>query len=417
MGHAKLTGKDSQKAWPAFLKKLSEKTDVLQDDDEPILIDMRKKNADKELEKLVKDKKISQIADNYDEQYAELLLSRDAHLYRANEAVQKHSIKEHLKKHYGGNEPWKLGSWVYYPWNQKLVHILSQEDFEDLRTVRNRELITKEEQAILADFNVACLGMSVGSSSAISIILSGISRRIKLADGAVISGSNLNRILAKVSDIGQKKDIVVARILYEMNPYIQVQRMPTKVTKENLKDLFDSKWKLDAVVDEIDDLEMKIRVRIEARKRGIPVIMATELADDVMLDIERFDIDKNRPLFHGLAGNIEEVLNNKDMNHRQWMKHATTIIGPKNVPLNMQQSLLKIGSTVVTHPQLGSTVMITGGVLAFAVKQLALGNTLESQRTLISLEKSFLKDKKTLKHRRAHKKHTKVLHKAMKAMK
>jgi hypothetical protein len=86
------------------------------------------------------------------------------------------------------------------------------------------------------------------------------------------------------------------------------------------------------------------------------------------------------------------------------------------MPLKMQHSLLKIGSTIVTHPQLGSTVMMTGGVLAFAAKHIALGSPLPSGRYVISLEKELLADHKTRAYKRRHKRHTKVIHSAIKSM-
>lgn len=206
------------------------------------------------------------------------------------------------------------------------------------------------------------------------------------------------------------------RQLYEMNPYVNVYAAPGKVTQASIQTLFESPWPINIVIDEIDDLEIKIRLRIEARKRGIPVLMATELGDSIMLDVERYDLDRNQPLFHGLIKDVEAIIDKKDMTQRQWMKYATSIIDPDNVPLNMQQSLLKIGTTVVTHPQLGATAMMTGGVLAFAVKQIALGKPFPSMREVISLEKSLVKDQRSRKQRRIHKRHTKVLKRSLEAM-
>ncbi len=170
------------------------------------------------------------------------------------------------------------------------------------------------------------------------------------------------------------------------------------------------------VIDEIDDIEMKVRIRAEARKRKIPVVMATELGDTIMLDVERFDLEPERQLFHGAVPAIENLLTEKLENYREWTKHAVSIIDPKNMPLKMQKSLLKIGTSIVTHPQLGSTVMLTGGVLAFAIKSIALGHPLQSGRYVISLEGELLADHKTRQYKRNHKKHTKVIHKSIKSM-
>jgi hypothetical protein len=98
------------------------------------------------------------------------------------------------------------------------------------------------------------------------------------------------------------------------------------------------------------------------------------------------------------------------------MKYAVAILDPNNMPIKMQKSLLKIGTTIVTHPQLGSTVMMTGGVITFAVKHIALGGAMASGRYLISLENIMLADHKTQKHKREHKKHTKIIQSAINSM-
>jgi hypothetical protein len=144
--------------------------------------------------------------------------------------------------------------------------------------------------------------------------------------------------------------------------------------------------------------------------------MATELADSVMLDVERYDTEPNRPLFHGQIPGIEKIIDKPDMGHREWMKYAARIIGTKNMPLNMQQSLLKIGSSIVTHPQLGSTVMMTGGVTTYAIKQIALGKSMPSGRTNISLEKILVPDYRKVSHRWRHRQHTGVINKALDSM-
>lgn len=412
MGHKRLDTRDPQKTYPKFLSDAAKKTLNTARTAHPIIIEMQTDDSSDKLEKLIKSEQISEIIDNYGEQYAELLLSKNAHLYRANHKVQTASIAKMLDEHYGGKRSWQLGSWVYFPWNGHLVHVLARKEFEELRSIRNRDLITAKEQAALAEFSAASFGMSVGSAGALALAISGISRNITLIDGAVISGSNLNRILTGVSSVGKSKCEVIGSQIYEMNPYAKVSYFD-KADKSNIDEILSG---VDIAIDEIDDIEMKIRIRIEARKRKIPVVMATELGDTIMLDVERFDQEPERELFHGLIPGIDKVAENPPENHREWTKHAVNIIDPANMPLKMQHSLLKIGTTIVTHPQLGSTVMVTGGALAFVVKNIALGNPINSGRYVISLEKQLLADHKTRKYRRQHKKHTKVIHKAISSM-
>lgn len=414
MGHAKLVLTSADASYPAFLKKTAAKAST-NTADHPVLINMQGKDGAKQLEQLLAKHPTAEIIDNYAEQFAELMLSKNAHLYRANYDVQVASIKDMLEEHYGKREPWQKGAWAYFPWKNQVVHLLAQDDFEDLRTIRNRDLITAEEQKALFNTSVASFGMSVGSAGALVMSMSGLSRQVKLIDGAVISGSNLNRILTGVSSVGKSKALVIGQQIYEMNPYSTV-RYFNKALTENIGDILEKPWKSAIAVDEIDDIEMKVRIRYEARKRRIPVIMATELGDTVMLDVERFDQEPERPLFHGLIPNIESLLDKPLKNYREWTKHAVRIIDPVNMPLKMQKSLLKIGSTIVTHPQLGSTVMMTGGVLTFAAKSIALDHPLRSGRYVIALEKELLADHKTRHYRREHKKHTKVMQRSVNSM-
>lgn len=415
MGHKKLVSADVSTDYPSFLKKAWDKQGKTAPESHPQLFNLAEKRDQKYLQALISSNSVSNIVDNYGEQYAELLLSRNAHLYQANYLVQVESVKDLLKEHYGKKKQWELGTWAYFPWSRELVHVLGQEDFENLRTIRNRDLITSSEQAKLFGFEAACFGMSVGSAGALALGITGISRKMKLIDGAVISGSNLNRIMTGVSSVGVPKSEVIGRQIYEMNPYSTIE-YHEKVDDITIEKIFDGSWPLKVVIDEIDDIEMKVRLRMEAKKRKIPVVMATELGDTVMLDVERFDLEPNRQIFHDMIPGIENLVGTKLENRREWMKHAVNIIGPENMPVRMQESLLKIGSTIVTHPQLGSTVMMTGGVLAFAVKNIALGNSLDSGRYVVSLENKMLSDHKTRKHKKHHKQHTKIIKRAVSSM-
>lgn len=415
MGQARLTNSDHSNEWPSTLKKAAENLNADSTSWQPQIIEMAKMDSKKKFDLLLNSGVVRQVIDNYDEQYAELIVSRHPHLYQATLDVKRESLKDFLEQHYKGREAWRLGSWVYYPWNGQLVHVLEKDLFIESRTIRNKDLITTSEQKRYGDFCVGCAGMSVGSNVALSLAITGGSQRIKLSDGAVISASNLNRIMTGVYDIGNSKSLAIARKLYEMNPYIEIERFDDNITDKNVAHFFEKPWRLDLVVDEIDDLKTKILLRLEAKKRGLPVVMATDLGDDVMLDVERFDLDPNLPLFHGLVPHVEELLT-KEVSKREWLKYATSIIGPHNASLRMQESLVKIGTKLVTQPQLGGTALMAGVVAAYAVRQIALGEELKSGRILISLEKHLRSDVSTLRHRRQHKRHTKQLQRALDAM-
>ena len=238
MGQAKLTSADHSKEWPEALKKVAVST-IKTDEGKPVVIDMGEKNAAKLLDELITKNVISRVIDNYDEQYAELIVSRHPQLYQSSLEVKRESLKDYLAEHFGAKKSWQLGSWVYFPWNGNLVHMLEKNLFLESRTIRNKDLITEEEQKKYGDFIVGCAGMSVGSNVALSLAISGGSQKIKLADAAVIGASNLNRIVTGVSDVGEQKSLAIARKLYEMNPYMEIERFTQNVTSDNVAEFFE----------------------------------------------------------------------------------------------------------------------------------------------------------------------------------
>lgn len=418
MGEARLTLKDHSSSWPVWLKEAQQGTTKFDDNSliTPVVITMAAREAEKQFKNLLSDVKVAALVDNYDEQLAELLLSKNAQLYKANIEVKRHSLREHLKQHYGNKQSWQCGSWVYYPWNGRLAHVLEQPLLEELFTIRNQIIITKQEQKKWRDFNVGCAGMSVGSNGAVSIALTGGSHNIKLADGAVLSASNLNRVRSPLANVGLKKSVVFAREIYERNPYQNIQVIKGNLSTTNLEAFFTKPWKLHLLVDEIDDILVKVRLRLLARKYRIPLIMVTEPGNTVMLDVERYDLDAGYPIFHGRAAGIEELIETGFTHQREKLKYIMQIIDPKHLPLRDQQAMLKVGSAIPAPPQLGSTAMFAGGVIAFAARQIATNQPLLSGRHIIDLEKTMLPILHNRSYRRQHREHSKALHQALKSM-
>ena len=87
-----------------------------------------------------------------------------------------------------------FGTWAFYPWSGRLVHVLPEDAFIEVRTNRNRDKITKEETATLRTKTVGIAGLSVGQSTAIALAMERGCGRLKLADFDVVELSNLNRI-------------------------------------------------------------------------------------------------------------------------------------------------------------------------------------------------------------------------------
>jgi len=110
-----------------------------------------------------------------------------------------------------------FGNWVYYLWKNTIVHLLEEEDFIKIRTVRNNYKITPEEQSELGTKKIGIVGLSVGQSVAIAMALERSCGEMRLADFDTLELSNLNRINASLTSLGQEKVVIAARAISEIS--------------------------------------------------------------------------------------------------------------------------------------------------------------------------------------------------------
>jgi len=281
------------------------------------------------------------------------------------------------------------GDWVYFPWSNILLHMSCSDDIRELVTNRNRNLITNEERDILSRKTLAVVGLSVGSHFVTSFAYSGIGGHIKLADFDTLETSNLNRIHARLVDVGLPKITIAARNIYDINPHASVSVFPSGLTEDNLEKFFENP-KPDLIFEAIDDFRIKIRLRIEARKLGIPVVMITSLGDNILVDIERYDQDNTLPLFHGIIGSTPEEILFGDITPEKEKKFALTLVGREHIPQRAISSVEEIGKTLVGRPQLASTVFANGGIAAYLARKIFLNELTCSGRFFISIDQLFV---------------------------
>ena len=281
------------------------------------------------------------------------------------------------------------GRWVYYPWLGVVAHVLPENDFWIVRTARNRNLITREEQEKFYNAVIGIGGLSVGSSVATAIVLQGGGRHIRLADFDRLALSNTNRVKAGVQDLGQLKVVMAARQIYEINPYATVEIFPDGLTPKNIGRFFAGPPKLDIVIDELDNLAVKYLIREQAKKHRLAVVMAADNGDNAVVDMERYDLNPKTPYFHGRMGKVTyEQLKNLDKFGIG--KMITKHVGPENVTERMQQSLLQMGKTIVSWPQLGGAALVNGAAVAYCVRKILNGQPLERDRALVSLDEKLV---------------------------
>ncbi len=282
------------------------------------------------------------------------------------------------------------GVWVYYPWSNRLVHIVPEQEFITLRTNRNQNKITLEEREILSKKKVALIGLSVGSAVAVTMAMERTFGELRIADFDSLDLSNLNRIRTGVHNIGVSKVVAIAREIMELDPFLNLKCYTEGINDDNLRDFLTADGNVDVLIDECDSLDIKIKARFMARELKIPVIMET--SDRGLLDVERFDLEENRPILHGLVEDLSlEKLASLKTN-KQKLPYVMAIVSPDTISPRAKSSLQEVGKTLRTWPQLASAVALGGGVVTDSVRRMFLGFFTESGRFFVDME-SIVKNK------------------------
>lgn len=288
-----------------------------------------------------------------------------------------------IQEHLGGQDTDEYGVWVYYPWSGKLVHLLDEEEFVEVRTNRNRYKITKGEQALLRQKKVGIIGLSVGQSIALTMAMERICGELRLADFDTAELSNLNRIRTGIHNLGLRKTVIAAREIAEIDPFINIKIFNDGLTTDNIEQFFTGEGKLDLVVEVCDGLDIKIISRFKARSLGIPVVMDTN--DRGMMDIERFDLQPDRPILHGLTGDLDPD-KIKDLTNEDKIPYILKMVGADTLSQRMKASMMEVEQSINTWPQLASSVVLGGALTTDVCRRIFLDQYHESGRYYIDLD-------------------------------
>jgi hypothetical protein len=112
--------------------------------------------------------------------------------------------------------------------------------------------------------------------------------------------------------------------------------------------------------------------------------MAT--GDRGTLDVERFDETPERPILHGLLGDIDFAelsgLPNEDK-----VPYALRMMDGAQLSARMAASLVEVGTTLTTWPQVASEVTQGAALVAEAVRRIGLGQPLASGRLRLDVSR------------------------------
>jgi hypothetical protein len=276
------------------------------------------------------------------------------------------------------NQGVEFGTWVVFPWSGILSRFPDREDYRQLRTSRNRNLITDEEQAVLFDARIAVLGLSVGSKAVEALVESGIGGEYVLADNDQIEATNLNRLSAGYTDLGNHKADNAAIGISEKDPWIDITLLRDGLTVETAREISDC----DLIVEEMDNLPAKALARITARDHQVPLVMAADIGKKSVVDIERYDTeDATKIIFNGkIDENQAALLASGEVSHAENMRLMARHTGLKHLTKRLMDTVTLIGTKVNGIPQLGMTATRGGTNIAYAAEDILLGRELPSGR-------------------------------------
>ncbi|MGK6349742.1 Rv1355c family protein [Parapedobacter sp. DT-150] len=351
------------------------------------------------LHELLQKKPYIRIFDTIDQQLTELVKS-----FFPKRTLGKDDITSLIATHLGETPKIAYGVWVYYPWNETLVHILDEDEFIRMRTSRNRYKITEEEQAHLMTKRIGVIGLSVGQSVSLTLCMERGFGELRIADFDELEITNLNRLRSGLHNMGLKKTVIVAREIAEIDPFLKVTCYHEGITTVNLENFLLHGGKLDLLIEECDGVDVKINSRVAAKKHRIPVLM--EASDRGTVDVERFDLEPERPILHGFVEHLDLSNVGQAKTMEEKLPYILPIVGVETMSTRLKASAIEIGQTISTWPQLASAVTMGGGITADVCRRVLLNQFHQSGRYFIDLDEligdpkspnpSFVYEKKSL---------------------
>jgi molybdopterin/thiamine biosynthesis adenylyltransferase len=364
-----------------FTKKYRDKigADSIRNVYKPVFFRISNKSEHDALESLIDSKSYIGIFDTIEAQLKELIRTKKPSVTLTDEEV-KAGVADHL----AGRSMDEYGVWVYYPWAERLVHLLDEEEFVRLRTNRNKYKITDAEQTTLFTKRVGVIGLSVGQSVSLTMAIERTFGELRIADFDELEITNLNRLRSGVHNMGLKKTVLVAREIAEIDPFLKVTCFHEGITDANMEQFLMENGKLDVLIDECDSVDVKIKCRVAARKHRIPVLM--EASDRATIDIERFDLHPERPILHGFIEHLDisQMKNLKTMEEK--LPYILPIVGIETMSPRLKASAVEIGQTISTWPQLASAVTLGGGITADICRKVLLDQLHVSGRYFIDMD-------------------------------
>jgi molybdopterin/thiamine biosynthesis adenylyltransferase len=341
-----------------------------------------------EIQQLIASGSVSETIDTIEE-VIEDLFKIDFPFIEARSPEYAYTLAQYRERYMAGRDLASVGLWHYLPWRSALIHLPDENDYFKLRTNRNKFVVTEEEQELLRTKRIGIAGLSVGSSAVNSLILAGRTKLLRLADYDTLAITNLNRLLGSVYELGKSKAVNMARRVTEIDPYQPIDLFTDGFQLSNMDQFFvHDGEKIDLFVEEMDSIKLKIESRFRARELGIPVIMGSDDGDNAMVDVERYDLEPNRPLFHGTIDEqtLRTIPERPSLTEKAQL--ALKIVGSDLTP-RVQYSMPLVGAKLPGFPQTATGANLSGIAVCYIAQRILMGKDMPSGRYVINLESAL----------------------------
>ena len=116
--------------------------------------------------------------------------------------------------------------------------------------------------------------------------------------------------------------------------------------------------------------------------------MATDNGDNAIIDVERFDLEPNRKLFHGRIEESKLLSVGENLGMTERIRLASAIVGADITP-RTRMSLTMVGTKIPAWPQLGNAATLSGVAVSYVSRRILTGLSMPSGRYEVSLDEKL----------------------------
>jgi molybdopterin/thiamine biosynthesis adenylyltransferase len=145
----------------------------------------------------------------------------------------------------------------------------------------------------------------------------------------------------------------------------------------------------DIIVDAFDNFPLKLLLREEAKRQGVPVVSGFDIEKGVLLIVERYDLepelDSNLFLNHHQPHELLQPPATPEAKTQLFID----IIGPEYHSPRMLNSVKSVGQTLTGYPQLIVATLLAASLFTATIEDILLERTKGSFRRYYSVNQAL----------------------------